>query len=191
MKKDNKYKEKKTEIKEELKTEKKSKKKEEEKSQEKAEEIKDQQKQKIVKKIQLTPQEAYKFFQDEQHKLEHLNNDLTKVEQAIFETDKTIFALKELKDSKGKEVFINFGNGIFAKAKIEDTKNFCVNTGTKAMIFRTTEKIISNLEKRKTSAIDSAKKLHQLQTQTQQNLNQLYKYLTQLQQKSQAKQDNL
>jgi len=147
-------------------------------------------KQEAVRKIQLTPQEAYRFFQEEQHKLEHLNEDLERIEQAIFEMDKTIFALKELKDAKEKDVFINLGNNIFVKAKVEDTENFYVNTGTKAVLLQPTAKIISDLEKKKTSAIESANKLHQLQTQTQQNLDQLYRYLTQLQQKERMKKDS-
>ncbi len=136
--------------------------------------------------IQLKPQEAYKFFQEEQKRLEQLNADLQQTEEVLFELDKTIFALTELEYAKDKEVLINFGNGIFSKAKLDDNTKFIVNTGSKAMLTKTSKDMIAILEKRKQRGIANAKKVNELLVQTQSNINSLYKYLSQLQQTQNA-----
>jgi len=136
-----------------------------------------------AKKIQLSPQDAYRFFNEEKKKLENIATDLENTEQAVLELDKTIFALKEIKDAKEKDVMINLGMGLFIKAKLEDTKKVLAISAGKAVIPKDPAKVLEQLTKRKTSALDSIKRLQVLHSQTQQNLNQLYKYLTAHEQK--------
>lgn len=154
--------------------------------------VKDAVKEKIVanangkpngKAIQLKPQEAYRFFQEEQKKLTHINKDLVDIEQILMELDKTIFAVNELQNSKDKELFINLGNGVFIKAKLEDSSKLVVNYASKAMLPKNSKDVLDNLAKRKQKAKTNFKKLQELQTQTQNNVNALYKYLNALQQK--------
>jgi prefoldin subunit 5 len=130
------------------------------------------------KKIQLSPQDAYKFFNEEKKKLESIARDLEQTESALLDLDKTIFALKEIKETKDKDVMINLGMGLFIKAKLEDTKKIFAITAGKAVIPKSPETLLEQLTKRKTNAFNSAKRLQQVQGQTQQNINQLYKFLS-------------
>jgi len=133
--------------------------------------------------IQLGPQEAYKLFQEEQKKLEQLNNNLTEIEQAVFEFNKTIFAVSELEKSKDKELFINLGNNVFIKAKLDNTDQFIFSSGSKAMLTKTSKDILDLLKKRKEKSIANTKRLNELIANTQSNINTLYKYLNTIQQK--------
>lgn len=130
------------------------------------------------KAIQLSPQDAYKMFNQEQQKLKHLHEDIEKTQESILEIDKTLFALKEISSAKDKDIFVSLGLGVYAKAKLEDNKNFYLATNTKAVLTRDSEKIISQLTKRKTTALNSMKKLQEIYTQTQTNVNQLYTFLS-------------
>lgn len=130
------------------------------------------------KKIQLSPQDAYKFFNEEKKKLENIANDLENTEHAVLDLDKTIYALKEMKETKEKDIMVNLGMGIFVKAKLEDNKKVFAITAGKAVIPKTPEKVLEQFEKRRANAVNSLKRLQQIQGQTQQNLNQLYKFLS-------------
>ena len=138
--------------------------------------------------IQLTPQEAYKFFNDEKRKLEHIVNDLQKTESAIHDLDKSIYVLNELKDSKDKEMFVHLGLGIYVKAKLDNLKKYFVLDSSKAMFPKTAEKILEELKKKKAKALDSAKRLQSLHMQTERNINQLYKFLSHYEQQQRNKQ---
>ena len=103
---------------------------------------------------------------------------MEQTEHAILDMDKTIYALKEIKDAKEKEVMINLGLGVFAKAKLEDTKKLFAITASKAVIPKTPEKLLEQFDKRRNNAVNSLKRLQQVQGQTQQNINQLYQFLS-------------
>jgi hypothetical protein len=69
------------------------------------------------------------------------------------------------------------------KAKLEDNKKVFAITAGKAVIPKEPAKLLEQLTKRKENALSSARKLQMLHSQTQQNINQLYKYLSAHEQK--------
>ncbi len=133
------------------------------------------------KKIKMTPEMAYKLFEDEKHRLEHVSEDLQKMEEALFELDKSIFAIKEVSESKEKEVFVNLGNGTYVNAKIEG--DFYVLTPSSAFLKRTKDNTLKDLEVRKKNVASNVNNLRQAQRKSQENMNQLYKFLSFIEQK--------
>ncbi len=133
------------------------------------------------KKIKMTPEMAYKLFEDEKHRLEHISGDLQKMEETLFELDKSIFAIKEVSESKENEIFVNLGNGSYVKAKIES--DFYVLTPSSAFLKRSKESTIKDLEARKKNVAGSVNNLRAAQKKSQENLNQLYKFLSFIEQK--------
>lgn len=134
-------------------------------------------------KIELTPQMAERLFQEERKKLESLGNDLRNVESNIFELEKTNFALKELQDSKEKEMYVNLGQGVFVKAKLEETKKVNVMNPSKVLFTKKIEDVLKDLEKKKVALLNNQKKLKELYIQTEKNINQLYGFLNKMHQK--------
>lgn len=138
---------------------------------------------KMPQKIELTPQMAERLFNEERKKLDTLNNDLRNIESNIFELEKTNFALKEIKDSKEKEMYINLGQGVFIKAKLEETKKVNVMNPSKVLFTKDINDALKELEDKKKILIENQKKLRSLYMQTEKNVNQLYTFLNKMQKK--------
>lgn len=144
--------------------------------------------QKEAKKLQLTPEMAYSLFEEEKHRMERIYQDLTKLEGTVFELDKTLFAVKELSKTREKEVFVSFGNGVYVGAKV-DNKDIHIMTPGNVFMNRSQESVAKELEERKKTLLNNVKQLRQLQAKTDENLGQLYKYLTFIQQKNKQQQN--
>jgi len=69
-----------------------------------------------------------------------------KLDSQIEDLSSTVEALKSLPD-KGKEMLVPVANGIFIKAKSEDTKELVVNVGSQTCINKSREGTVEMLEK--------------------------------------------
>jgi prefoldin alpha subunit len=126
---------------------------------------------------------AERLFHEERKKLESINKDLRNIESNIFDLEKTNFALKELNESKEKEMYINLGQGVFVKAKLEDTKKVNVMSPSKVLFTKTIEDVLKDFDKKRISLTNSQKKVRNLYVQTEKNVNQLYTFLNRQNQK--------
>lgn len=138
---------------------------------------------KMPQRIELTPQMAERLFNEERKKLEALTHDLRNIEANIFELEKTNFALKEIKDSKEKEMYVNLGQGIFIKAKLEETKKVSIMNPSKVLFTKNVSDALKELEGKKKILVENQTKIRNLYIQTEKNVNQLYTFLTKMQKK--------
>ncbi len=138
---------------------------------------------KAPQKIELTPEMAERLFHEERKKLESINKDLRNIESNIFDLEKTNFALKELKETKEKEMYINLGQGVFVKAKLEETKKVNVMSPSKVLFTKTIDDVLKDFDKKRISLTNSQKKVRDLYVQTEKNVNQLYTFLNRQNQK--------
>ncbi len=138
---------------------------------------------KEAKKIEITPQMAQKLFGDERKKLETLNNSIKKVESDIFELDKTIFTINQMKDSKENDIFVNLGNGVYVKAKLDNSNKYNLMTPANVMLEKTSEELLEKFNNRKQNMLKEHDRLKNLYLQTEKNVNQLYTFLNKMQKK--------
>lgn len=62
--------------------------------------------------------------------IKQIQNQLQTIDSQLEELDNTVENVENLKDTKeGTELFVSISPGIFAKAKIADTKNLLLNVG--------------------------------------------------------------
>jgi prefoldin alpha subunit len=129
------------------------------------------------KKTQLTPEIANQLFGNERKRMEAILAERKKIEGAIIGLDKTLFGLKEIKNNKEKVIQINLGNGVFLKAKVEDSENVNYMIGSDIIVDKKIEEALKDLEDRKTQMLENFKKIQEIEKKTQQNISQLYQYL--------------
>jgi len=139
-------------------------------------------------KIQLTPELANNLFQSEKKRYEAIMKERKKVENYLLTTEKTISALKELKDKSDNEILVNLGSGVFVEAKLNETKKVKSNIGSDIFIEVDLEEKQKDLIKRKEKFVKDLQELQKLEVNSQNNLNQLYGYLMNIQKQQQAKQ---
>jgi len=139
-------------------------------------------------KIQLTPELANNLFQSEKKRYEAIMKERKKVESYLLTTEKTISALKELKDKSDNEILVNLGSGVFVEAKLNETKKVKSNIGSDIFIEVDLEEKQKDLIKRKEKFVKDLQELQKLEVNSQNNLNQLYGYLMNIQKQQQAKQ---
>jgi prefoldin alpha subunit len=129
------------------------------------------------KKIQLTPELANNLFNAERKRHDSISAEMNKIQRFALDTDRTIFALEELKKSSDDSMFVNLGSGVYLNAKIEDKKKAKFMVGTDVFLEKSFDDILSTLKERKQKLSKDLDGLQKLENQSQNNLNQLYGYL--------------
>ena len=93
-------------------------------------------------------QELYMEFQVLDKHIKQLQNQLEAVTHQLLELHATSNSLDEFKKiNTGKEIFVPFSSGIFAKANIKDTSELLVNVGAGIVVKKdiiSAKKLIQN-----------------------------------------------
>ena len=80
-------------------------------------------------------QEMYTQFQMLEQRIKQLQQQLEGITSHLMELNATSSSLEEFgKVSPGKEVFVPFSSGIFAKASIKDVSELLVNVGANVVV---------------------------------------------------------
>jgi len=102
------------------------------------------------KKKQL--EEKYVEFQLLEQQFKALQKQLIEVEEQLRNIDILIENLKDFKNiKKDSEILVAISNGIFARAKILDTKKLRVNVGANSVITKDVEEVIEMIKKQRES----------------------------------------
>ena len=79
--------------------------------------------------------------------IKQIEEQMVQIEEQIFEVDSLIDNLHEIKNVKaGEEILVPVANGIFIKAKIENTSNLKVNIGSGVVVDKTLDETIDMLK---------------------------------------------
>ena len=93
-------------------------------------------------------QEMYMQFQMLEQRIKQQQQQLESITSHLMELNATSSSLEEFgKISEGKEVFVPFSSGIFAKANIKDVSELLVNVGANVVVKKdisSTKSIIRN-----------------------------------------------
>ena len=95
-------------------------------------------------------QQKYAQFQQIQQQIEQINSHLEMLMQQSSEMDISIQALQEIeKTPQHTEILAPLANGIFLKAKLEDSHNLIVNIGSNATVEQKVPQVIELLQRQK------------------------------------------
>lgn len=79
--------------------------------------------------------------------IKQVEDQMVQIEEQILEVANLIESLKEISNvKKGEEILVPVANGIFLKAKIEDTENLKVNVGSGVVVDKTLNETIDMLK---------------------------------------------
>lgn len=86
---------------------------------------------------QKKAQQKYMELQMIDAQLKQIQKQVQSLENQAAEMEIISYGLEEIKDiEKGNEILVPLANGIFAKAKIEDTNNLVVNVGSNTAVIK-------------------------------------------------------
>ncbi len=85
-----------------------------------------------------------------EQQLQEIQKQFQDIEQKINAIEQVVIDIKEIGTvKKGSETWIPLHNGVFVKAKIENTKEFMVNVGGETAVKKSASETIKALEKQK------------------------------------------
>lgn len=107
--------------------------------------------------------EKYVEFEMLNQRLSELQNQISSVEEQIDDLSTSINSLEELKNIKdGDEILLPIASGVFANAKITNTKELKVHVGNKIVAVKTVDSAIKLLTKRRIEHIKVHTRLNEL-----------------------------
>lgn len=113
-------------------------------------------------------QEKFMEFQMLQKHIEHIQEQVTVLQQQLLELDISAKAIEEIGTAKeGNEILAPVANGIFVKTRVENVEQMVVNVGSNVMVERTPTEVVGLLkeqqEKIRTKVGEANELLQELQ----------------------------
>ncbi len=110
--------------------------------------------------------ELYNQLELIQRQIQSVESQLDEIVKQKEQVKTSVKALKDLSEEKSEEVLVPIVNGVFAKAKLLDTKKLLVSVGSNVLVSKSTDEAVKLLE-------DNVKELETYQGQLEATYKQL------------------
>ncbi len=104
----------------------------------------------VPQEIQITHEQIAALYQSERAKFENIDARIRSVQNALFEINAAISAIKEIKDLKNEtDILVPLGSGIHTSTKIAPGQKIKMSLAGNVVLDVSAEKAIADLNKRK------------------------------------------
>lgn len=125
--------------------------------------------------------EKFIQFQQLQQHMEQINEHVEKLNQQNSEIESTKAAVREFSESKKEEELLApIANGIFVKAKVNETKTLLINVGADTVVEKTVEQIIELLGERQLETVKQIGEAQELLQEFHQQAMKIYQEVEEL-----------